>query len=130
VTGAGVGPSRLFAYGTLQPGRLRWPFLAPFAVGHRPAVVAGRLYDSRKGWPAAVFGRYGGERIPGTVVDIDPSRVATVLPLLDEVEGSVDGLFVRVTVITDAGEQAWAFEWGLPLGGLVRIDRWDQIAEA
>ena len=37
-----VDPPRLFVYGTLQPGRLRWPFLEPFAGGHRPADVVGR----------------------------------------------------------------------------------------
>ena len=52
-----IEPPRLFVYGTLQPGRLRWPFLEPFALAHRPATVAGRLYDSGKGWPAAVFER-------------------------------------------------------------------------
>jgi hypothetical protein len=40
-----VEPPRLFVYGTLQPGRLRWPALAPYAAGHRPAAVPGRLYD-------------------------------------------------------------------------------------
>ena len=38
-----------------SPGRLRWPFLAPYAVDHRPADVAGLLYDSGYGWPVATF---------------------------------------------------------------------------
>ena len=48
-----VEPPCLFVYGTLQPGRLRWPFLEPFAIGHRPADVYGELFDSGYGWPVA-----------------------------------------------------------------------------
>ena len=55
-----VVPPRLFVYGTLQPGRLRWPVLAPFATGHRPASVPGTLHDTGNGWPVAVFD--GGRR--------------------------------------------------------------------
>ena len=59
----------LFVYGTLMPGRLRWPILAPFARGHRPGVATGALYDSGNGWPVAVFGE-GGE-VPGVLVELD-----------------------------------------------------------
>ncbi|MGH9117534.1 MAG: gamma-glutamylcyclotransferase family protein [Acidimicrobiales bacterium] len=124
-----IEPPRLFVYGTLQPGRLRWSFLEPFATGFRPATVGGRLCDSGKGWPAAVFGA-GGDRIPGTTVDLDPGRTDEALRLLDGVEGSVDGLFVRIAVVTDADERAWAYQWGRSLDGLTRIDRWDRTAEA
>lgn len=58
-------PPRLFAYGTLQPGHLRWPFLEPYAVAHRPATVPGALFDSGCGWPVAAFS--GPELVPGTL---------------------------------------------------------------
>jgi gamma-glutamylcyclotransferase (GGCT)/AIG2-like uncharacterized protein YtfP len=125
-----VDPPRLFVYGTLQPGRLRWPFLEPYAIGHRPAIVSGRIYDSGRGWPAAVFGRAGAHVIPGSVVDLDPRRAPEGLELLDEVESSVDGLFIRVSVETASGERAWAYEWARVLDGLTRIDRWHDQDEA
>ena len=74
---AAVVPPRLFVYGTLQPGRLRWPLLAPFAIRHRPAAVPGTLHDTGNGWPIAVFDPADGE-VPGVLVDLDadPDRLA------------------------------------------------------
>jgi hypothetical protein len=75
------------------------------------------------------FGVGDAARIPGTTVDLDPPRSDEALRLLDDVEGSVDGLFVRVVVVTDADERAWAYQWGRSLDGLTRIDRWDRADE-
>jgi gamma-glutamylcyclotransferase (GGCT)/AIG2-like uncharacterized protein YtfP len=125
-----VDPPRLFVYGTLQPGRFRWPYLEPFALGSRPASVTGRLYDSGKGWPAAVFDGPDAEAIPGTIVDLEPARTAEGLRLLDEVEDSVDGLFIRVVVETTAGDRAWSYAWGRSTAGMVRIPRWERRNEA
>ena len=69
---------RLFVYGTLQPGRLRWPFLARFAIGHRPAEVSGTIYDTGYGWPVAVFGP-SAESVPGTLVDLDGEHLGEAL---------------------------------------------------
>ena len=74
-----VEPPRLFVYGTLQPGRLRWPFLEPFALGHRPATLAGLLYDTGQGWPAATFDGAGHHVVPGTLVELDPERADEAL---------------------------------------------------
>ena len=71
-----VVPPRLFVYGTLQPGRLRWPVLAPFATGHRPASVPGTLHDTGNGWPVAVFEPGDGD-VPGVLVDLDPAAGST-----------------------------------------------------
>ena len=48
-------PRAVFVYGTLLPGHCRWPLVASYVDAHRPATVAGRLYDTRRDYPAAVF---------------------------------------------------------------------------
>jgi gamma-glutamylcyclotransferase (GGCT)/AIG2-like uncharacterized protein YtfP len=117
-----AAPSKLFVYGTLMPGRLRWPILAPFANGHRPASVSGRLYDSGNGWPVAVFGPDG--EVPGVLVDLDPERVDEALPILDEVEGTATDLLQRIEVITADGERAWTYHCTHGVDGLAPIERW------
>jgi gamma-glutamylcyclotransferase (GGCT)/AIG2-like uncharacterized protein YtfP len=120
----GRRPVRLFVYGTLMPGRLRWPMLAPFASGHRPAAVSGRLYDSGHGWPVAVFG--GDGVIPGVLVDLDPARIDEALPTIDEVEDTATDLLRRIEVTTCDGDTAWAYHYPRSVDGLVRIERWDE----
>ena len=69
------GPAAVFVYGTLMPGRLRWPLIELQATGHRPAAVPGRLFDTGQGWPAALFddgcGHHRARRAGGA-----PPRVA------------------------------------------------------
>jgi hypothetical protein len=77
-----------------------------------------------------VFDGPEGEPIPGTVVDLDPALTAEALRLLDEVEGSVEGLFLRVIVLTTAGDRAWSYQWGRSVAGMERIDRWEGRPEA
>ena len=124
-----VDPPRLFAYGTLQPGRLRWPFLAPFAAGHRPAEVAGRIYDSGNGWPVATF-EDGDELVPGTVIDLDPARADEAIALLDVVEATATDLLRRIAVTTTDGARAWAYHCDQPTAEMVRITVWDQSTNA
>ena len=45
----------LFVYGTLAPGELSWSLLAPHAVATCEGSVPGRLYDTGRGYPGAVF---------------------------------------------------------------------------
>jgi gamma-glutamylcyclotransferase (GGCT)/AIG2-like uncharacterized protein YtfP len=119
-------PERLFVYGTLMPGRLRWPLLAPFARGHRSAEAAGRLYDSGHGWPVGVFGDDG--VIPGTLVELDPARRDAALPVIDEVEDTATDLLRRIEITTLDGATAWAYHYPHAVDGLVRIERWaDQV---
>ena len=120
-------PARLFVYGTLMPGRLRWPILAPFVLGHRPASVAGRLFDSGHGWPVAVFG--GDGVVPGVLVEFDPARVDDALPILDEVEGTATDTLRRIEVVTTDGATAWAYHYTHAVDGLAPIDRWADQAE-
>src|SRR5262245_60887297 len=119
----------MFVYGTLMPGRLRWPLLARFAVDHRPAVVAGRLYDSGRGWPMAVFVGDGStpERVPGHVVDLDPTTLGECLVVIDEVEQTETDELRRVEVTTAAGEPAWAYHFTQSAQGLAQIASWSDI---
>jgi gamma-glutamylcyclotransferase (GGCT)/AIG2-like uncharacterized protein YtfP len=139
---------RLFVYGTLLPGRLRWPLLRPFVTDHGPASVPGRLFDSGRGWPVAVFEaaadgapdvdaaptlhRGGpasapGPRVPGVVVLLDPDRSGEAVDLLDRVEGTAAGLLDRVRVTTVAGEVAWAYHHPHAVTGLVALRSWAEV---
>ena len=120
-----VDPPRLFVYGTLQPGRLRWPFLAPFAGTTRPAGVTGVLYDSGRGWPVATFAS-GSRVVPGTLVDLHPDRAGEALVVLDEV---ATDLLARIAVTTTDGAAAWAYHCAAPAAGMTAIDRWDATDE-
>ena len=103
--------AHLFVYGTLRPGQLRWPFLAPYVddEGH-DATVSGTLYNTGNDYPAARFDRAG--TIHGRVYPMNLERLDEALVLLDEVEGAVIDLFRRVTVTTSTGIEAWAYEYG------------------
>jgi gamma-glutamylcyclotransferase (GGCT)/AIG2-like uncharacterized protein YtfP len=120
---------RLFAYGTLQPGRLRWPFLEPFAAGHRAAAVPGRLYDSGYGWPVATFDADEADVVPGTLVELDVARADEALDVLDEVEATATDLLVRIAVTTTDATPAWTYHCPSPEPGMVRIARWDRLDE-
>ncbi len=102
--------SRVFVYGTLMPGELRWPALRPFAVGWEPATACGRLWDTAMGYPAARFGPEGGDGlIPGFLVTLDESRLSGAIYTLDRIEGE-GVLYRRVTVATSGGD-AISYEW-------------------
>lgn len=122
-------PPRLFVYGTLMPGRLRWPILERFAGTCRVAHVAGTIYDSGDGWPVAVFA--GGDAVvPGVLVDLDPSTLAEALPVLDDVEDTATDKLRRIVVTTTEGEAAWAYHHPAAVVGFERIDSWhDGFAE-
>lgn len=123
-----VEPPRLFVYGTLQPDRLRWPLLEPYAIGHRPTTVRGTLYDSGNGWPVVDFAA-GDHDVPGVLVDLDPESLDDALTLLDHVEGAVNDLLRRIVVTTRDGTAAWAYHWPRATAGMRRIDRWDPVEE-
>ena len=122
-------PAAVFVYGTLMPGRLRWPLLAPDAVGWAPEAVPGALFDTGDGWPAAVFDPRSTARVPGVRVTVRPDRLSELLAELDVVEDTADGLFRRELVTTDAGEPAWAWSFAQPTAGLVPIERWSDQPE-
>ena len=105
---------RLFVYGTLAPGDGAWPVLAPWTRGDPVADrVAGRLYDTGRGYPAATFERGGGV-VHGCVVELGPARSAAALAALDRYEGPD---YARITVRTRSGAEAFAYAWTAPLAG-------------
>ena len=103
--------THLFVYGTLRPGDVRWPLLHPFVNGEGVAdEVDGDLYDTGLEYPAAVFGGTG--RIVGDIFELITDTLDHALTVLDEEEGTVGGLYRRVTIRTRGGRVAWAYEYG------------------
>jgi gamma-glutamylcyclotransferase (GGCT)/AIG2-like uncharacterized protein YtfP len=101
----------LFVYGTLRPGDVRWPVLAPFVVdGGWLDTVEGELFDTGLDYPAAMFNSRG--TIRGHTFALLETSIERALELLDEVEGIVDGEYRRVVVRTGRGVTAWAYASG------------------
>ena len=95
--------SKIFVYGTLKPGGIRWPVLAPFVAG-KPisASIEGTLVDPGFGWPALVLE-------PGTVtgylVELAEDSREEAWRTLDAVEGAdqTDPLFRRISLAVAYG---------------------------
>jgi gamma-glutamylcyclotransferase (GGCT)/AIG2-like uncharacterized protein YtfP len=101
----------LFVYGTLLPGEPRWHHLQPYVHGDGVVDTArGQLFDTGEGYPAAVFGL--GSVIVGQVFRLRADSLERALLHLDAVEGAVAGDYRRVRIETNAGNQAWAYEYG------------------
>ena len=126
---------RLFVYGTLAPGDEAWPVLEPWVVGEPVAdAVAGRLYDTGRGYPAATFegddseateGEWSvesthenaeaiGDLVHGIVVTLDPARAAVAFDALDRYEGHE---YERISVRTETGLDAATYVWIAALTG-------------
>ena len=105
-------PDRLFVYGTLLPGESRWHFLQQF-VDDEGVVdsVAGHLFDTGCGYPAAVFSA-AASLIHGRVFVLDVDQLDHALEVLDQVEGAADGQYRRVQVVSESGPTAWAYAYG------------------
>ena len=120
-------PDRLFVYGTLLPGEPRWHFLQQY-VDDEGVVdsVAGHLFDTGCGYPAAVFSHVvfgdaafsdvvlsgAASLIHGRVFVLDVGQLDHALDVLDQVEGAVDGRDRRVQVVSESGSTAWAYAYG------------------
>lgn len=119
-------PDAVFCYGTLLPGEQRWPYLEPFVQSHEDDRVSGRLFDTGLGYPAARFDHVG--VIHGRVFRLDPLRFVEALDLLDEIEGAVDGLYHRVSLVTSLGIAAYAYQHGGAMEGLTPISGGDWMS--
>ncbi|MDP8937969.1 MAG: gamma-glutamylcyclotransferase [Actinomycetota bacterium] len=114
--------ARVFVYGTLMPGRSRWPALEPYATGWAPAIASGRLWDTGRGYPAVRFD-HEGVAVPGVVVTLEPEAAPDVIARLDGIEAE-GVLYRRVEVDTSAG-RAVSYEWIGSTDGLVPLpDGW------
>jgi gamma-glutamylcyclotransferase (GGCT)/AIG2-like uncharacterized protein YtfP len=112
------GATRIFVYGTLLPGHDAWPVLQPWVTGtlHSDAV-AGCLYDTGRGYPAATFPAGGdatGSVVHGVVVALEPLRTDDALRALDRYEGAE---YRRVRVRTEAGTECETYTWIATLDG-------------
>ncbi len=107
-------PDQIFIYGTLIPGEPRWSYIEDYVVSTTPDTTRGKLFDTGAGYPAARFDCTATipDRIHGLRVAVDRTMVSECLELLDEVESAVTGLYHRLIVDTDGGEQAWAYQYG------------------
>ncbi len=131
--------TRLFVYGTLAPGRIAWSVLEPWVVGTATAdAVAGVLYDTGLGYPAATFAPppaspgsvgHGLSVVHGMIVTLDPERAQVALGTLDRYEGDD---YERVTVRTRAGLEVAAYAWIAPLTSCRALShgRWNDHAQA
>ena len=113
--------TNLFVYGSLMPGHGRWRAIRRFVAGRERAVVRGRLYLTGSDFPAAVFGVDG--RVKGWLLRLRPGARTAALAALDQIEGH---LFRQVTVTTEAGDEAIAYEWRDSIDGLTEAPsgRW------
>lgn len=117
--------TQVFVYGTLMPGQPRWPSLERYAAEWCDANAAGHLWDTGRGYPAAVFDADGTTRslIPGVCVALHPASVGDAVAALDAIEGE-GVLYRRVTVETSAGP-ALSYEWmGDTTGFIALPDGW------
>ena len=130
---------KLFVYGTLAPGNDAWSVLEPWVTGApEPDAVAGRLYDTGRGYPAATFlsdgddlvhgglvhgGLVHGGLVHGMCVTLAPDRADAALVALDRYEGDE---YERITVQTLRGLEVATYAWTAPLTGCraVETGRW------
>jgi gamma-glutamylcyclotransferase (GGCT)/AIG2-like uncharacterized protein YtfP len=103
----------LFVYGTLAPGGPAWSQIAPYVSGHRAAAAPGRLYDTGRGYPGAVFGP-GDALVQGWCCALTDAPFAE----LDAFEGTE---YRRITVRCTDGTDAVAYDWIAPLDGCTFI---------
>ena len=99
--------THFFVYGTTMPGHLRYHLIQEFVAEATPARVPGQVYDTGSGYPAAKFGPGTGE-VEGHLLRLRPERVGEAQRLFTQIEA---GMFERVSVETDSGVTAFAYEW-------------------
>ena len=117
--------SRVFVYGTLLPGGVRWPVIGPYVHTVTPAMVPGVLYDTGQGYPGAHFTDGATTRIDGSVLELHAPMLLDALDLLDEIEGVDEGLFERVVVRPEAQAEAWSYSYTRSVDGLAPVSgRW------
>ncbi|MCP3911210.1 MAG: gamma-glutamylcyclotransferase [Actinomycetia bacterium] len=118
--------TRVFVYGTLLPGGVRWPLIGPYVHTIAPARVGGMLYDTGHGYPGARFA--DDERwIEGSILHLHAPTLGEAIELLDEVEGVGEGLFERVVVEPD-GQPAWSYSYLPDIAGLADLaGRWTPV---
>lgn len=110
----------LFLYGTLRPGSWNHAdWMAPFlAAPCRPGRVTGVALHLVGRLPYLVAAD-ATSAVVGDLADLDPDRYDEILAILDDFEGTHAGHYRRVVVVTEAGEEAWAWLAGDDLSASV-----------
>ena len=120
----------VFVYGTLRTGDVRWHHLEPLVLGEGLAdTVPGDVFDTGFDYPGAVFADDrddGVGVVHGQTFELRSDTYDRAMEVLDDVEGVVDGDYVRVVVTTSLGRTAWAYAYGTGLD-LVRIESGDWL---
>lgn len=116
-----------FMYGTMKPGHVRYPAIDDFVASTTPDSVAGRLFDTGAGYPAAKFAA-GDAEVEGYVLRIRLDRAAEATETIAELEGN---LFRPVTVETRGGTTAVAYEYIGSTEGMEELPDgvWDRARE-
>jgi gamma-glutamylcyclotransferase (GGCT)/AIG2-like uncharacterized protein YtfP len=115
----------LFVYGTLMPGRLRWPHVAGVVAERRPAAVQGTLYDTGRGYPALVLASNNGAgaggangngpgRVEGWLLGFPADAAGAIMDRLDTVEGPS---YRQSPVTATDGTAAVTYVWVGPVPG-------------
>ena len=99
----------MFVYGTLAPGERAWPLIEPYVTHRAENAVPGALYDTGRGYPAAVFAPKD-----GVVRGWCCTLAGPPLEDLDAFEGDE---YERVTVRCVDGTEAIAYNWTASLAG-------------
>ena len=112
----------VFVYGTLKPGQARWPLLAPFVTGAPiDGMVMGQLRDGGHGYPA--LNAVDDAKAPGVLCTCRSDEMASLLSLLDDVEGVPQHLYSRQARDVD-GTLAWVYVADRCAGQGTPIDAW------
>ncbi len=120
----------LFVYGTLAPKQQRWGLIEDLVGPPERCAVAGRLFDTGWGYPAALFDAAASPLGPGPELVSGAPLVAgwRVEPLEGRAEElahlalAVEGdLYVPKLVRTTGGATAAAFEWLTATTGMVEL---------
>jgi gamma-glutamylcyclotransferase (GGCT)/AIG2-like uncharacterized protein YtfP len=107
---------RVFVYGTLLRGEERSGFMEGCELT-TTLSVPGRLYDTGRGYPAAVFDTDGKDMVHGELYKMEDAE--NKIAELDSIEGTESGLFHRVE-LNYGGVRFYCYEPGSLLEGCVR----------
>ena len=106
-----VGPQFCFVYGTLKRGQANHHLIAAAVRSATPATIHGRLYDVGP-FPALAE---GDDAVRGELLLIEPTELARVLAILDDLEGyapsdPTGSIYLRrvVAAATDDGREVAA----------------------
>jgi len=100
--------SKVFVYGTLLQGELRSHFLNDCRL-LKTLDIPGALYDTKRGYPAAVFDRRSRNKVAGELYIM--GNPGNKLKELDAVEDVDSGLFKKV-ILKHNGEEFISYEPG------------------